>query len=101
MIVGFTAYERETIVNMNDEDGLALIWTAQRRLITRLKKNPAARLLEDGTYGRTAWARFEIPKEFVSFRSARRRPTRTSGQGFTNESGPPKHEKQDSEAEDA
>lgn len=82
MIGGLTAYERETIITMNDEDALAQIWTAQRRLITRLQKNQAARLLEQGTHGRTAWARFEIPKELISLRSAQRRPTRTSGQGF-------------------
>jgi hypothetical protein len=64
-----TAYERETVIVMNDEELTARIWTAQRRIITKLKKNPAARLLEEGRSDGSPWARFELPREFVSFRS--------------------------------
>ena len=78
-----SAIERETIITFNDEEQLAHVWTAQRPRITQLKKNPSARLLEEGTHGRSAWAIFEIPKELVSFRSRRRKATKTSGQGFS------------------
>jgi hypothetical protein len=65
--------ERETIVNMNDGEEVAHVYTAQRRLITRLKNNPAAVLVGEGTHEGSAWARFTVPAELVSFRSVRRR----------------------------
>lgn len=86
-MTGLTATERETMVTMNDGEPFAQIWTAQRKLITRLTKNPAARLIESGTYGTTAWASFEISRDFISFRSRQRKPTRTSGQGFRQQPG--------------
>jgi hypothetical protein len=69
--VSLTAPERETIVTLNDEDETAEVWTAQRPVITKLKRNPAATLLEEGTHDGSAWARFELPKGLVSFRSTR------------------------------
>ena len=39
--MSLTAPERETIITLNDEDGHALIYTAQRPIITKLK-NPSA-----------------------------------------------------------
>ena len=83
--MSLTAYERETIITMNDEEDIARIWTAQRRIITKLRRNQAAKLIEEGTYGRTAWASFEIPSPMVSFRSTRRRATAGSGQGFASQ----------------
>ncbi|MGZ4391338.1 MAG: hypothetical protein ACXVRK_04320 [Gaiellaceae bacterium] len=71
--MSLSAAERDTTIAMNDEDATAEIWTAQRRTITKLKKNPAAKLLEEGVHNGSAWARFELPKEFVSFRSTKRR----------------------------
>jgi hypothetical protein len=49
----------------------AYIYTAQRPIITKLKKNPAATLVEEGTFEGTVWARFELPASLVSFRSTR------------------------------
>jgi hypothetical protein len=66
-----TAAERETIITMNDEDDSADIWTAQRPIITKLKKNPAAVLTEEGKHGSTVWARFTLPAGLISFRSVR------------------------------
>jgi hypothetical protein len=73
--VSLTAAERETIITGNDEDDVLQIWTAQRPMITRLRKNPAARLIEEGTHDGSPWARFEFPPDLLSFRS--RRTTRT------------------------
>jgi hypothetical protein len=70
-VSGLTAYERETVVTMNDDDEHATVWTAQRRRITALKKNPAAELLAEGFHGKSAWARFRIPARMVSFRTTR------------------------------
>jgi hypothetical protein len=70
--VSLTAPERETVIVMSDADELARVYTAQRPVITRLKKNRAARLLEEGRFEGSQWARFELPKSFVSFRSKQR-----------------------------
>lgn len=78
--MSLTGYERETIIGMNDDDGQALIWTAQRKVITRLKNNPAAELIEEGTHDGSAWARFTIPAELVSFRSGKVRRELTAEQ---------------------
>jgi hypothetical protein len=70
--MSLTAPERETVVNFSDADDVAYIYTAQRRVITKLKKNPTAVLIEEGVHDGSVWARFELPKEFISFRSAKR-----------------------------
>jgi len=71
--MGLTDLERETIVSMSDGDDLAHVYTAQRRMITRLKNNPAAVLVSEGSHDGSPWARFTIPAGLVSFRSARPR----------------------------
>jgi hypothetical protein len=68
-----SASERETVIVFNDADDSALVTTAQRPVITKLKKNPAAVMVEEGRVGRSRWATFEIPKSFISFRSKQRR----------------------------
>jgi hypothetical protein len=69
--MSLTAAERETIVTMNDEDGHADIWTAQRPIITKLRKNPAATLIDEGKHDGSAWAQFRLPAALLSFRTKR------------------------------
>lgn len=57
---------------MNDEDDVAYIVTHQRSMITKLKNNPAAELLQEGLFGSTRWAQFTLPAEFLSFRSKKK-----------------------------
>jgi hypothetical protein len=64
-----TAGERETVINWCDDDDTAYVWTAQRRVITKLKANPAASLITEGTIGTTAWAEFRLPARLISFRT--------------------------------
>lgn len=45
-----TAPERETIVGLNDGEDTATIYSAQRVIINRLRKHPAAELIEEGTF---------------------------------------------------
>jgi hypothetical protein len=78
--MSLTECERETIVSMNDGEEVAYVYTAQRRMITRLKNNPAATLTEEGTHDGSAWARFTIPAALVSFRSVRVRRELTDEQ---------------------
>jgi hypothetical protein len=56
---------------MNDEEETADIWTAQRPVITKLKKNPAAVLTEEGKHDGSVWARFTLPAGLISFRTTR------------------------------
>jgi hypothetical protein len=72
--MSLTKPERETIVTMNDEDGSALIWTAQRPIITRLKRI-GAELLEEGDFEGTPWASFSLPRRNVSFKAGRNQAT--------------------------
>ena len=69
--MSLTAAERETIITFNDEDGHAEIWTAQRPIITKLKKNAAATLIDEGKHSGSVWAQFRLPAELISFRSKR------------------------------
>jgi len=69
--MSLTAAERETSISMSDENDVAYIYTAQRKVLTRLRKNPAAKLIEEGNHGGSPWARFELPAGLISFRSRR------------------------------
>lgn len=69
--MSLTPPERETIITLNDEDDVAHIWTAQRPMITKLRRNAAATLLSEGKHDGSVWAEFEVPKALVSIRTKR------------------------------
>jgi hypothetical protein len=69
--VALTRQERETVISFNSSGMFAHIYTSRRTDITRLKRNPAARLLEEGSFEGSPWAVFEIDRRLVSFRSGR------------------------------
>jgi hypothetical protein len=71
--MGLTALERETVVSFNDGEEMALVVTHQPRVITALKKNPAAVLVEEGVFGTSRWARFQLPRSLIGFWSKRRK----------------------------
>lgn len=73
--MSLTAPERETVITFSDEDTTATIHTHQRRIITKLRNNPAATEVEDLTFEGSAGAVFEIPAHLISFRSGRRKLT--------------------------
>ena len=68
-----TPAERETVVLMDDESGDAVVTTWQRRIITKLEKNPAAVKVWESTLGTSRGAQFRIPASLVSFRSKARK----------------------------
>jgi hypothetical protein len=78
--MSLTAPERETIIRLNDEDELANVWTAQRPWITKLKKNPAATLLDEGSFEGSVWAEFEVPASLLTVRSKKVTLQLTDGQ---------------------
>ena len=71
--MSLTAPERETVITFNDEDDTATIHTHQRRIITKLLNNPAAKMVEDLRFDGPAGAVFELPADLISFRSERRK----------------------------
>jgi hypothetical protein len=71
--VSLTAPERETVITFSDADDTTTVHTHQRRIITKLRNNPAATEIEDLSHDGTAGAVFEIPAELISFRSGRRK----------------------------
>jgi hypothetical protein len=70
--VSLTEFERETIINFNDGEDVAYVYSAQRTVITRLRNNPAATLVEEGVHEGSVWARFTMPSAFVTFRTRNR-----------------------------
>ena len=65
-----TRVERETVITMNDEESFAEVFTHQRKVITKLDRNPLATKTEEGMFGSTPWARYELPKHLISFRAS-------------------------------
>lgn len=68
-----TAPERETVITFSDADDTATVHTYQRKIITKLRNNPAASEVDRFTFDGTAGAVFEIPADLISFRSGRRK----------------------------
>lgn len=54
-----TDAERETVVNMSDQEATVRIWTAQRTVLTALRRKPAHFTeMASGFHGGTEWAEF-------------------------------------------
>ena len=67
----FTAAERETIIRWDDEADLVSIWSAQRPVITKLRRNPAFTEVKSGSHGSSPWAEFTIPVTEFRFSAKR------------------------------
>lgn len=57
------ADERETTISVSDADNVVRVWTAQRKVITRLRKNAKATETGNGYVDGTEWASFTIPSD--------------------------------------
>lgn len=68
----FTNEERETIINMSDGDDDVRIWTAQRKVITALRRKTEFTEIESGWYGTSEWASFIIPARRFAMPNSRR-----------------------------
>jgi hypothetical protein len=71
--LSLTAPKRETVITFSDADDTATIHTHQRRIITKLRNNPAATQIDDLTHDGTAGAVFELPVWAISFLSKKRK----------------------------
>lgn len=63
MIDSLTAAERETVVTTSDGDSVVSIWTAQKRYISLLRKNPQVTEVETGFYGTSEFSVFTVPAD--------------------------------------
>ncbi|HKN44261.1 MAG TPA: hypothetical protein VJW23_10075 [Propionibacteriaceae bacterium] len=63
MIDNLSAAERETVITTSDDDHLVSIWTAQKRFITKMRKNPQFTEVETGFYGTSEFSVFTIPAD--------------------------------------
>ena len=71
--MSLTAPERETVILFSDADDTATVHTHQRRVITKLRKNPIATEIEDVSFDGTAGALFELPTWAISFLTKKRK----------------------------
>lgn len=73
--------ERETSITMSDGDDKVRIWTAQRPVITALRKKDQVKEISNGFIGTTEWASFTIDKDQWSpATGVKRRSTMTEEQ---------------------
>jgi hypothetical protein len=70
--MSMTAPERETVITFSDADDTATVHTHQRRIITKLRNNRAAKQTKDLAVDGKAGAVFELPADLISFRSKKR-----------------------------
>jgi hypothetical protein len=57
------AEERETICRSSDAAGVVVIWTAQRKFITQLRRHPKVTEMRSGYVDSSEWAEFSIPAD--------------------------------------
>lgn len=79
-VESLSAQERETTVTTCDDDELVHIWSAQRRQITKMRKDSAFTEVACGFYGTTEWAEFTIPADRWSPLGVKRTRTMTTAQ---------------------
>lgn len=61
-----SAEERETTIWTTDADELVHIWSAQKKHITKMRKDAAFTEVRSGHYGVTEFAEFTIPVDLWS-----------------------------------
>ena len=71
--MSLSAPERETVITFSDADDTATVHTHQRRIITKLRNNPAAEMVGDISFDGTAGAVFELPVWAISFLTRKRK----------------------------
>ena len=72
--MALSAYERETIVNLNDEEPTAHVYTAQPAMMRHLARHPQAVLVtrhEDDS-DRVTGEEWDLPKALISIRAGKR-----------------------------
>jgi hypothetical protein len=63
-----TKIEQETVITFNAAEKTAHVQTFMRRIITKLDKNPNAKVLDRSMFGDTEGVTYELPVNCISFR---------------------------------
>jgi hypothetical protein len=66
-----TKIEQETVITFNAAEKTADIHTAMRRVVTKLDKNPNAKVIERSTFGDTETVHYRVPVNCISFRKGK------------------------------
>ncbi len=74
------SFERETVINSSDGDDLVRIWTAQRRYITKLRKDSRFTETASGVLESSEWSSFTIEASLWSPLGVKRRVSLTEHQ---------------------
>jgi hypothetical protein len=74
--------DRETNIQWHHDEDIAHVYTCDERMITRLRKNPVAKLVQvhKDQGGAITGLEFDVPVWTVSIRTTRRTPTLTEAQ---------------------
>jgi hypothetical protein len=77
-------HDRETNIQWHHNANIAHVYTCDERMITRLKKNPVAKLVEvhRNQQGQITGMEFTIPVWSISIRTARRQVTEEQRAAF-------------------
>jgi hypothetical protein len=67
--MGLSAAERETIYSIDDESGTWAVYSARRKDITKLKKNPDLVIIEEGVFDGTPFLRGTLVEGGISARA--------------------------------
>ena len=72
--MALTAAERETVFTTSDADDVWVIHTSQRKMVTKLLKNPAVTILEDTTFEGTRMLVATLPLNLLNPRQGKGAP---------------------------
>lgn len=72
--------DRETVIQWHHDEDVAHVYTCDERVITRLRKNPLAKLIEAhrDERGRITGMEFDVPVKAVAIRATSRRGRKPS-----------------------
>jgi len=70
-VAHLTKLEQETVITFNAAEKTASVHTAMRRIITKLDKNPNARVVQRSMFGDTETVQYVVPVNCISFRKGK------------------------------
>ena len=73
--LSLTGYERETVINLNDDETVAYVYSAQRPILRKLEAHAYAELVDQGSHQGSPWAKYKIPAKYITISKPRRRLT--------------------------
>jgi hypothetical protein len=82
--MGLTRAERETVINFNEEENFATIYTASQPMINKCIKAGYEKIKEYVNSGEVIAMTFKLPKGFVSLRTKKREYSQETREKMVN-----------------